>query len=46
MLDAALKLDPSNPTTINNQKLLNSSSQFVERGPDGEPCGSVPCGHQ
>src|SRR5271165_5462414 len=43
MLDAALKLDPSNPTTINNRKLLNSSSQFVERGPDGEPCGSVPC---
>src|SRR5271165_2509925 len=46
MLDAALKLDPSNPTTINNRKLLNSSSQFVERGPDGEPCGSVPCSHQ
>ena len=46
MLDAALKLDPSNLTTINNRKLLNSSSKFVERAADGEPCGSVPCSHQ
>ncbi|MBV8107449.1 MAG: tetratricopeptide repeat protein [Hyphomicrobiales bacterium] len=46
LLDAALKLDPSNPTTINNRKLLNSSSKFVERAADGEPCGSVPCSHQ
>ena len=45
MLDAALKLEPNNPTTINNRKLLNSSSKFVERAPNGEPCGSVQCGH-
>jgi Flp pilus assembly protein TadD len=45
LLDAALKLDPSNQTTINNRKLLNLSSKFVERAADGEPCGSVSCGH-
>ena len=45
MLDAALKLEPNNPTTINNRKLLNSSSKFVERAPNGEPCGSVQCAH-
>ena len=45
MLDAALKLEPNNPTTINNRKLLNSSSKLVERAPNGEPCGSVQCGH-
>ena len=44
-LDAALKLDPSNPTTLNNRKLLNSSTRFVERAPNGEPCGSVSCSH-
>jgi Flp pilus assembly protein TadD len=44
-LDAALKLDPSNQTTINNRKLLNLSSKFVERAANGEPCGSVSCGH-
>ncbi len=44
-LDAALRLDPSNPTTLNNRKLLNSSTRFVERAPNGEPCGSVSCSH-
>ena len=41
--DAALRLDPGNATTINNLALLNQSSQFVERAPNGEPCGSVDC---
>ena len=41
--DAALKRDPNNPAIINNLALLNSSSKFVERAPDGEPCGSVEC---
>ena len=45
LLDRALKLDPANETTLNNRKLLNSSTRFVERAPDGEPCGSVPCAH-
>ena len=27
------------------RKLLNSSTKFVERAPDAEPCGSVPCVH-
>jgi len=45
LLDKALKLDPANQTTLNNRKLLNSSTKFVERAPDGEPCGSVPCVH-
>jgi Tfp pilus assembly protein PilF len=42
--EAALKLDPNNQTTINNIALLNSSSTFVERALNGEPCGSVDCG--
>ena len=41
---AALKLDPRNQTTLNNIKLLNSSQNFIERSPSGEPCGSVDCG--
>jgi len=41
--DAALNRDPTNPSIINNLALLNASSRFVERAPDGEPCGSVPC---
>jgi Tfp pilus assembly protein PilF len=41
--DAALRLDPSNATSINNLALLNQSSRFVERATDGEPCGSVDC---
>ena len=45
LLDKALKLDPANETTLNNRKLLNSSTKFVERAPDAEPCGSVPCVH-
>jgi Tfp pilus assembly protein PilF len=39
----ALKLDPNNLTTLNNIKLLNSSQNFIERSPSGEPCGSVDC---
>ena len=42
--EAALRLDPNNQTTINNIALLNSSSTFVERALNGEPCGSVDCG--
>ncbi len=42
--EAALKLDPTNQTTINNLTLLNSSSKFVDRASNGEPCGSVDCG--
>jgi Flp pilus assembly protein TadD len=45
LLDKALKLDPANETTLNNRRLLNSSTRFVERAADGEPCGSVPCAH-
>src|SRR5579871_1262015 len=41
--EAALKLDPTNQTTINNLTLLNSSSKFVDRASDAEPCGSVDC---
>jgi tetratricopeptide (TPR) repeat protein len=40
----ALKLNPSNQTTLNNIKLLNSSQSFIERSASGEPCGSVDCG--
>jgi Flp pilus assembly protein TadD len=40
----ALRLDPSNQTTLNNIKLLNSSENFIERAANGEPCGSVECG--
>jgi Tfp pilus assembly protein PilF len=40
---AALRLDPTNPTTNNNLAMLNSSSKFIERAYDGEPCGSVSC---
>jgi tetratricopeptide (TPR) repeat protein len=43
--DGALKLDSANPTTVNNVRLLNGSMKFVERAPNGEPCGSVPCGY-
>ncbi len=42
--EAALKLDPTNQTTINNLTLLNSSSRFVDRASNAEPCGSVDCG--
>ncbi len=41
---AALRLDPSNQTTLNNIKLLNDSMKFIERSTNGEPCGSVECG--
>ncbi|HTZ66937.1 MAG TPA: tetratricopeptide repeat protein [Roseiarcus sp.] len=41
--EAALKLDPNNQTTLNNIKLLNESTKFIERSPSGEPCGSVDC---
>ena len=41
---AALRLEPNNQTTLNNIKLLNSSKNFIERSPSGEPCGSVDCG--
>jgi hypothetical protein len=40
---AALKLEPSNQTTLNNIRLLNGSQNFVERSANGEPCGSVDC---
>jgi Flp pilus assembly protein TadD len=40
---AALKLDPNNETTLNNIKLLNESTKFIERAANGEPCGSVDC---
>jgi Flp pilus assembly protein TadD len=40
---AALRLDPNNKTTLNNIKLLNDSTKFIERSPNGEPCGSVDC---
>lgn len=42
--EAALRIDPSNQTTMNNLTLLNSSSKFVDRASNGEPCGSVDCG--
>lgn len=41
---SALRLDPNNQTTLNNIKLLNDSTKFIERSPSGEPCGSVDCG--
>jgi Flp pilus assembly protein TadD len=41
--DAALSLDPHNSTTINNLALLDASSKFIKRAPNGEPCGSVDC---
>ena len=40
---SALKLDPTNQTTLNNIKLLNDSTKFIERSGNGEPCGSVDC---
>ncbi|MGA8448180.1 MAG: tetratricopeptide repeat protein [Roseiarcus sp.] len=40
---SALRLDPSNQTTLNNIKLLNDSTKFIERSANGEPCGSVDC---
>ena len=40
---SALQLDPSNQTTLNNIKLLNDSTKFIERSANGEPCGSVDC---
>ena len=40
---SALKLDPANQTTLNNIKLLNDSTKFIERSANGEPCGSVDC---
>jgi Flp pilus assembly protein TadD len=40
---AALRLDPNNETTLNNIKLLNESTKFIERAANGEPCGSVDC---
>jgi Flp pilus assembly protein TadD len=42
-LDAALRLDPGNVTTINNLALLNQSSRYVERGSDAESCGITDC---
>ncbi len=42
--ETALRVDPNNQTAINNLVLLNSSSRFIERAADGEPCGSVECG--
>jgi tetratricopeptide (TPR) repeat protein len=40
---SALKLDPTNQTTLNNIKLLNDSTKFIERSANGQPCGSVDC---
>jgi tetratricopeptide (TPR) repeat protein len=40
---SALKLGPNNQTTLNNIKLLNDSTKFIERSANGEPCGSVDC---
>ena len=40
---SASKLDPKNQTTLNNIKLLDDSTKFIERSPNGEPCGSVDC---
>jgi Tfp pilus assembly protein PilF len=40
---AALKLEPNNQTTLNNIKLLNDSTKFIERSANGEPCGAVDC---
>jgi len=40
---SALKLDPNNQTTLNNIKLLNDSTKFIQRSANGEPCGSVEC---
>ena len=39
----ALRRAPGNATAINNLALLSQSSKFIERAPDGEPCGSVDC---
>ena len=41
---SALRLDPNNQTTLNNIKLLDDSTKFIERSANGEPCGSVECG--
>ena len=40
---SALQLDPNNQTTLNNIKLLDDSTKFIERSANGEPCGSVDC---
>ncbi|MGA8585160.1 MAG: tetratricopeptide repeat protein [Roseiarcus sp.] len=40
---SALRLDPNNQTTLNNIKLLDDSTKFIERSANGEPCGSVDC---
>ena len=42
-IDAALRLDPDNAVTINNLALLNSSSKYIERSPNGQPCDGVTC---
>jgi Tfp pilus assembly protein PilF len=41
---SAVRLDPNNQTTLNNIKLLDDSTKFIERSANGEPCGSVECG--
>jgi Tfp pilus assembly protein PilF len=41
--EAALRLEPRNPTAINNLALLNQSYGYVQRAANGEPCGSVDC---
>jgi Flp pilus assembly protein TadD len=41
--EATLRLSPDNAVMINNLALLDSSSKYIERGPNGEPCGSVMC---
>jgi hypothetical protein len=28
---------------LNNIKLMNSSQNFIDRSPSGEPCGSADC---
>jgi tetratricopeptide (TPR) repeat protein len=40
---SALRLDPNNQTTLNNIKLLDDSTKFIERSANGEPCASVDC---
>jgi Flp pilus assembly protein TadD len=41
--EAALRVSPSNPVTTNNLALLDSSSKYIDRASDGEPCSSVMC---
>jgi Flp pilus assembly protein TadD len=36
----AYEREPGNPTILNNIKLLNASTQFIERAPDTEPPGA------